>query len=107
MDMGTAVTCSVAIATFGGLVLAFLRFFRNRNGVNGSKRLNDKGFVNLEGLLRKEFVSEKTCIANIKAIETSINSTKELLSGKIDGLNSTLDTGLKNLRREMVKANGP
>ena len=107
MDVGTSMAVCVGIATVGGVILSFLRFFKNKNGGTDSKGLNDKGFVSLEGILRKEFVTEKTCEANIKGIETSIRLTKEALMGKIGDLDRTFDTGLKNLRREMSKTKGP
>jgi len=105
MDLGTSLVWCVSVATLGGIVLSFLRFFKSKNNNPGGATKSSNVALSEQFTLglRKEFVSEKTCIANMKAIETSINLTKEILVGKIDGLGTALVNDLKPIINEAVK----
>jgi len=96
----------VSIGTLGGLVLAFLRFFRSKtNNPGGATKSSNLALSEqFSKGLREEFVSKDVCVANIKTLETSVNLTKEVLVGKIDGLSQMLVTELRTIKAEVKKS---
>ena len=98
MDAGTSAAVCITVITFGGLVLAFLRFFKSKNGrsiptTNGRKDYMEE--------IRKEFVTEKTCQVNMKRIEQVLSITSKGLSKEITTLGTNIGKSLDDIKAKL------
>jgi len=98
MDAGTSAAVCIAIITFGGLVLALLRFFKSKNGQSIPPANGRKDFMEE---VREKFVTEKTCLVNMKRIEQVLSITSKGLSKEITILGANIGKSLDDIKAKL------
>ena len=98
MDLGTSLTWCIGILTFGGLVLAFLRFFRKNGNPKNSVIPGGKVVIQLEEWIRKSYVTKDSCEGNVKRIEQVFEVSCDALSEKIVLLGKSINTRLEDIK---------
>ena len=97
MDLGTSLTWCIGILTFGGLVLAFLRFFRKNNSGNPK----NETLRQVEKWAKREFVTKDTCDGNVKRFEEVIKLTTKNLSKEITTLGTNIQVNLDDIKSRL------
>jgi len=93
MEIGSAITASVGIVTFGGLALSIIKYNRNSSKTDSKPNPDSKSKTDLNNkyVLRNEYVAycvgfEKQVLLMVKSLSKEIEFTRNTLVGDIGDL---------------------